>query len=924
MRLLLLIVSLMLLLAACQQQEDATSTAPGISTPTESSVPASQTPTPGSPSAATSTRTPTSPATSAPVSYDSISLPEREITFRVRVPENTPSDEPVYLRVLTFGDWSWSKHVQLEPEDGGTLKGKISLEEGALVRYVYDRWDQMEWGEAFKFTREAHGEAVPIENRYILVTSDLTEVNDTIETWNDLRSPAVTGVVTGLVVDAGTGKPLMDTNISIAGIHTATNYDGRFVLDGVAAAMQNLVVYRTTGDYMPTSQTIDVPADGEANLEITLNAAQPVEVTFDVALPDNTPPEATVQLVGSVYQAGALLASENVPRVGSDLALPSLSRTGEDRAVGTITLHEGTYVQYYYSIGSSSWGRERQEYGEAPYRSFIVPALTTSTTRHERVEAWSQSASVGITLHVTTPPNTDPGIPLALEMGPTHWMTRVGDHDWVFFMDGFPGNEFQFRYLLGGDGLGSDGTAGLEEGGFRRIQVPESDAVIEHVIERWEFQPLAIPLEADALSEVAFRVSVPSSTPMGAPVHLTGDTPELSDGVVMFPQPGNPWMYEVTVHLPAIEDLTYYFDRGDSGTQSPRTYSTTVEFTGHVVNDWVVRWSDAPQDSIGTRPDYMNGMYTPDFWSSHFLRLSPSTYGDIAEHNGGWVTVSSVWSYGRINPLPLMEPRMIESPSVLTPREDIIAQANIARENGLKVFLAPQFNMEMGAGGFEALSGVKSAEWWNTWTTEAERLWLWNATVAEEIGAEALMLPGYVFHVFSDEWAYDPPEYIEEFDTSIAQLVGKVRQIYGGKVIISGGVTSRDFPGLADFVGVTTYDTGRPELPYDATVDQWRDGYEELFAEKVDPIHERWGKPVAFYSVHAPLFPDNPVPADELAQARQLEGFFQAVSSRPWIVGSFSWAYHMVPAPLNGDDGIRGRLAEAVFAKYYGQFLGVD
>lgn len=41
-------------------------------------------------------------------------------------------------------------------------------------------------------------------------------------------------------------------------------------------------------------------------------------------------------------------------------------------------------------------------------------------------------------------------------------------------------------------------------------------------------------------------------------------------------------------------------------------------------------------------------------------------------------------------------------------------------------------------------------------------------------------------------------------------------------------------------------------------------------------------------------------------------------------MGAFTWSDQMVEAPLHDSDGIRGHLAEAVLAKYYGRYLGLD
>jgi len=318
-------------------------------------------------------------------------------------------------------------------------------------------------------------------------------------------------------------------------------------------------------------------------------------------------------------------------------------------------------------------------------------------------------------------------------------------------------------------------------------------------------------------------------------------------------------------------------------------------------------------------PGYMTALYTPDFWSPGFQPLSEPTFEAIAKHNGGWVTVSSVWSYGTIQPLPSIESRPLVSDTVLTPRPDIVEQARKAHEAGLKVMLAPQFNMEMSPGGLDALHGDE--EWWDTWLAAAEEMWRWNADVAEEIGAEALVLPGYVFHVFAPPDQFPSLDAFETFDEKLVGLVSRVRAKYSGKIVISGGVLDSDAPGLADMVGVTTYDTGAPSLANDASVDEWHVAYEALLTEKVDPIYERWSKPVLFYTINIPRA-GGATAAAEADQARQLEGILRAVADRPWIAGSFMWSYRMVDAPTSADDGLRGRLGEAVMARYYELFAG--
>jgi len=47
----------------------------------------------------------------------------------------------------------------------------------------------------------------------------------------------------------------------------------------------------------------------------------------------------------------------------------------------------------------------------------------------------------------------------------------------------------------------------------------------------------------------------------------------------------------------------------------------------------------------------------------------------------------------------------------------------------------------------------------------------------------------------------------------------------------------------------------------------------------------------------------------------------RAVAARPWIVGTLSWGYQMIDAPVLGDSGLRGRAAAGVLARDYARFV---
>lgn len=836
------------------------------------------------------------------------SLPLRKIFFTVHVPDNTPPGEQVYLLLKPFLDWWWTEdtHIPLTDAGDGIWKGEASVSEGALIQYVFDRWDEQEWGEIFKETREGAGRGVPIESRLLLVTPDLEMVEDTVENWNDLRVDAPVGKLTGRVVDAETGEPVMDADVVAGGMHSATFHDGSFEFDAIAAGSQRITVWRVSGDYHPESVTVDVEAGSETDVPVALRPAKPVAVTFDVLLPEDTPPEAEIKLIGDVWQLGARQSRHpNFPYMPDGVSVPILERTAPGRASVTLELHEGTSISYFYTIASVFAGRERPLEGEWVFRSHVVGSEVE--TLGDQVASWRDPQHSRLTVRVLVPPNT-PHEVKPLSGG--FWMTRVGEREWITYRESWPGNTETFDVNLAGNT-----TEGAVMTG-RNLVFGEDDADHRVVVDRWAtLWESSVPDPGEAVT-VPFRVSIPASTLEGAAVQVVFDTGAEFE---LAPQRTNRWMYTADVTLPGTGSYGYHVQRGTDEARGPDR-SLDLDYAGQIVDDWVVAWSD--EEQAPGNPDFIAGFYTNDYFSENFLELSPTTFDRVGSHNGSLVPLSSVWSYGQTQPVPFVEPRPVVSACVCLPLLNLAVQAGYARDAGLDVFIAPQFNMEMTPGGPDGLFREHDDAWWAEWLKAAERLWMWNAVAAASVDAELLMLPGYVFHVFAPPDAHESEDSFKAFDQALIDLMARVREVYAGKVLVSGGVLELEFPGLADLVGVTTFDTGRPDLPAGTTAEEWREAYDALFAERVDPIWERWGKPVFFYTINTQAISDNPLVTPEEAQATELEGIFQAMTSRPWIAGSMSWAYHMTDARVGDEDGVRNRLAEAVLAKYYGAYTG--
>lgn len=844
-------------------------------------------------------------ASLSPTAPAEAQLPTQAVTFKVILPPDTPEDEQPYLLLLSFQDWHWLEHIPLEKQPDGSWMASVDLERGALIRYTYDRWDEQSWGETFKASREATTGHLPIEARYLLVEQGMPVQRDIVAEWSDLPLEHKPVSLRGVVIDAQSGEPLVDVNVSVGGLLTATDYDGGFRVDGLPPGEQRVTVFALEGHHL--AKTISQQLPDAQVLELRLEPAEPVQVRFEVSLPADTPAEVQIRLAGNLWAFGA--RPGRMVNLPANVHLPLLERIDADHAAISLELYQGSYAQYSYTLHAPGLSDERDADGRSVLRSFVVD--TAAALRKETIEAWRWPQGSRVELRIATPPGTPKDVPLVAELGPTHWLTQAADGDWILILHGNPGETQDFRILLGGI------APGLADGVDRfQVDFAAEDQGVHLGLDSWEHHPPPAPAGSDGLIPIEFWVALPPTTPHDDQVYLWIDTADPPQRYPMQRLDSDPWLAQGRLRLPPGEEFEIGFDRGEPGTESISTHRLPTANLAGRLNIWVSGWRDQLPPGDSPRQTYLAGYFPPDYWSETFLPLSNSTFARIAENGGGWVALSSVWSFGQSEPLPLVEPRAMHSPSVLAPRQDLISQGRMAAEQQLEILLAPQFNMEMNPA-TQGVCGPHDAEWWLAFLEQARRLWLWNAQLASELQAAGLLLPGPCFHVFGPEGFFPSEAFVDFFDTQMAALIAEVRAQYPGKLLITGSSPFFEFPGLADWIGVTTYDTGHPDLPPETPPDGWAQAYERLFVERLDPLHARWGLPVLFYTVHIPSRPSAGDEAGELAQARQLEGLLRAIDRRSWIAGSFSWSYSMVDAPLEVGDGLRGRLAEAVLARYY-------
>jgi hypothetical protein len=254
----------------------------------------------------------------------------------------------------------------------------------------------------------------------------------------------------------------------------------------------------------------------ETNLRIEVHPARPVQVTFDISLPEGTPSDAEIKMIGNVWQLGARQGSHpNYPHMPNGSVVAVAHRGSADGATVSLSLHEGMFLNYYYTISREFDGRERSADSNWVFREVIVDAADQTIGDH--VQTWRDPNQSLVTFRVRAPANTTPGVRLS---SGGYWMTQVGENEWVTYYEGRPGES-------------RTGNVNLGSGSIQTI--PAGDGPVQ----------------------VKFSVSVPSTT------SATDSLTLVVDGrrVPMTPQAINPWVYEPDLELAESGLYDYHIER---------------------------------------------------------------------------------------------------------------------------------------------------------------------------------------------------------------------------------------------------------------------------------------------------------------------------------------------------------------------------
>ncbi|GAB4537835.1 MAG: hypothetical protein Fur002_00280 [Anaerolineales bacterium] len=421
-------------------------------------------------------------ATAAPTS---VPLPAAQATFVVVLPEPLAANETLSLVILdevTGLDLNETQYP-MSPRDTLTYTATLTLTDHSIVKYRYLRS-----GATQTLEDSSAGDAI----RYRMARVDgAMEINDILADWSDKHYARPTGSILGRVLDVQSGAALPNMLVSVGGVQAITDSMGRFELTHLPVGAHHLLAYSLDGSYQSLQQVALVAENNETPVELRLQPAPLVQVTFIASAPSSTTPGAPLRIAGNLLQFGNAFANlQGGVSVSAD-RMPVMSLQADGRYAATLSLPAGAYLQYKYTLGDGFWNAEHERDGGWALREFFVPSQDAVV--EDAIVTWAAGDSAPILFEANVPAYTPPGDIIYIQFNAFGWMEPLpmwplGNNAWAYKLYS-PLNmlgSFHYRYCRNGQcGAADDAeTAGAAASG-RKVITSFTAQDLKDVVSAW-------------------------------------------------------------------------------------------------------------------------------------------------------------------------------------------------------------------------------------------------------------------------------------------------------------------------------------------------------------------------------------------------------------------------------------------------------
>lgn len=435
----------------------------------------------------TSTQAPTVPSepTATP-------MPSAAITFNVTLPAPLLAGETLLLSVVdeVTGLALNPDNHPMQALDAIHFSLTLPFPIGSVITYRYQRQAALP-----VFEDDSADQGVRYRMVYVAAPG---VVQDVVSSWTDTSFSAPVGRITGKIVSAAGDQPLSDILVAVGGQQTLTDSSGSFVVEGLPAGTHNLVAYALDGSYQTFQQGATVVEGKTTPAHISLVPAAHVQVTFVVAVPDNTVGNAPLRLAGNLYSLGNTFGDLNAGLSTVASRMPVLEPAGKNRYSATLLLPAGADIRYKYTLGDGFWNAEHAPGGAFVLRQLILPADQPTYQVQDFVSTWQDGNFSPVLFEVSVPAETPVSDIVSIQFNPYGWtepipMWPMGGNRWIYQLYS-PLNmlgTFEYRYCRNDQCGLADDVATLPGRPGRPVTSSLLPQDLQDIVAAWTYlQPL--------------------------------------------------------------------------------------------------------------------------------------------------------------------------------------------------------------------------------------------------------------------------------------------------------------------------------------------------------------------------------------------------------------------------------------------------
>jgi hypothetical protein len=356
---------------------------------------------------------------------------QAEVLFQVTLPPPLEPNPQYFLEVVdeVTGLPFNPTRYPLSQIDPTHYLARIPFNVGSIIKYRYIRMTGIP-----RVEYNARKEQVRYRLHQIMAPAIL---EDTIAGWEDFQYAGPKGNLEGTLTTTE-NIPIPNALIIAGGDRTFTNSEGHFKLFDLPAGKQNLSAMSLDGSQSYFEQGARIAENAVTPARIIVDSQSLVDVTFMVTPPLGDYSEIPLRLIGELYQLGNTFADLEGGMSTIASRSPILQYNPEEKIFQTVlSLPEGAYFHYKYSLGDGFWNAEMDKNEEFRLREMIVSSQ--ETTIKDSIISFSSKDTAPVTFQVTVPADTPLGDTVSIQLNPFSWMGSIpmwsqGNNEWKIIL----------------------------------------------------------------------------------------------------------------------------------------------------------------------------------------------------------------------------------------------------------------------------------------------------------------------------------------------------------------------------------------------------------------------------------------------------------------------------------------------------------